>query len=113
DCRLKNIFPGQMSKTSVQRLPARHCPGHSNGINPELRHRRHVLGFQVLNRQSLRGPATRVQSVKLAGFRVPINGEQIATYAVLHWLNETDSSVSCDCGVYCRTAFAQNFCSRL
>ena len=36
----------------------------------------------MVDRQPLRSPPARIQPVKLAGFRVPVNGKQIAAHAV-------------------------------
>src|ERR1051326_3474353 len=93
-----------MSKFSVQRIPARHGPWHSDGINTKMRHVRGVFGFQVSNGQTLRRPTTGVESIKLAGLRVPINREQVSADTIHHRLDHAHGGVGRDSSIHGRSS---------
>src|SRR5579872_5644075 len=89
--------------------------GARNGdaMNSVARH-----GCNSLLRQKLHGkpawrPSARVQPIKFAGLRVPVNEKQIAAHPVAHWVGDAEYGVGSNGGVHCRSAFSQNLRSSL
>ena len=72
------------SEALRQFLPAVHNARHGNGIDALLRHIAQSLFAQIFRSQPLGRPAAGIQPIKLAGFGVIYNHEQIAADAIHH-----------------------------
>jgi hypothetical protein len=99
DRRLKQLAPGKLAKLVVKLGPPVDGSGYGHRVNARLGHGVNAFRLQVIDCQALGSPAAGVQSVQLAGLRVPVDGKQVAADAIHHRLGNAKDRVRGDAGI--------------
>src|SRR5882757_2782809 len=101
DCRREEILPGKATEALMSFAPSIDSARDSHAVNALVRHRSDALLLEEVDRQLARRPSAGVQAVEFAGFRVPIEKEEIAANAVHHWLGHAEDGIGRNGGIDC------------
>ena len=91
--------PGKMSKSLVERFPPAHATRHGDRVDSCSRHVLKALLFQEIRGKLFGRPAARVESGELFRSGIPFDGEEVATHAVIHGLDDAHNGVGGNGGV--------------
>src|SRR5580700_6450713 len=89
----KQVAPRQLAKTVMKLLPAIDRAGNGDRVDAELRHLRNAFGIEVLDGECFGRPAAGIQAIELAGFRIVVDGKEIAADSVHHGLNNAEYGI--------------------
>ena len=113
DGGLEQIVPGKASEALVQFGPTVHASRHGDGLDSFLRHGGMAHGFQHVDGEPLGRPAAGIDGRELAGFGLPINGEQVSAEPAALRLDDAQRGVGGDGRVHRGTAAGQHLGARL
>ena len=99
DGGLHEIGPGELAEAFVELIPSFDTAGHGDRVDAGLRHGFVALRFEEVDGEAGGGPAAGVEGGELAGFGVPVDGEEVAADAVAFGLDDAEYGVSGDGGV--------------
>src|SRR5262249_33010133 len=100
DRRSKEGLPWKTAEALVRLAPSFDRTGNSDAVNAIARHSLDSLLVEEIDSQLARRPAAGVEAIELARLRVPVDQEQVASDAVHHRLQYTESCIGGDGGIH-------------